>query len=361
MELDYNKLLSLTAEMGLCLMESGAETYRVEESMHRLLSAYGVAGEVFAIPNCIIATLTSPERRPLTQIRRVPAHGTDIDQLERYNDLCRRLCREAPELDAALEQVAQIGRERRSYPLYIRLAGYFLGCGMFSLFYGGTLRDGLCGGVCGVAIGLCLALTGAFGANLFFKTVAGAAVSALTALLLTAAGLGQSLDKIIIGALLKGTALISENHSCRAGSHIAHNDVERAHFPEPCFKVFRAVENILLHESNLGGKNRPRRLEVTAQHQPLRPHLFGSAKRPGSGGSSEIEHAHAAPENLELAVNLFQLVDTSCRVVLLFCLEEVMVAVFLHALSVFIHVFPARPDDIYQSGCRTGRKPCAMI
>ena len=90
MELDYNKLLSLTAEMGLCLMESGAETYRVEESMHRLLSAYGVAGEVFAIPNCIIATLTSPERRPLTQIRRVPAHGTDIDQLERYNDLCRR-------------------------------------------------------------------------------------------------------------------------------------------------------------------------------------------------------------------------------------------------------------------------------
>ena len=108
MELDYNKLLSLTAEMGLCLMESGAETYRVEESMHRLLSAYGVAGEVFAIPNCIIATLTSPERRPLTQIRRVPAHGTDIDQLERYNDLCRRLCREAPELDAALEQVSQI-------------------------------------------------------------------------------------------------------------------------------------------------------------------------------------------------------------------------------------------------------------
>ena len=224
MELDYNKLLSLTAEMGLCLMESGAETYRVEESMHRLLSAYGVAGEVFAIPNCIIATLTAPERRPLTQIRRVPAHGTVCDQLERSNALCRRLCREAPELDAALEQVAQIGRERRSYPLYIRLAGYFLGCGMFSLFYGGTLRDGLCGGVCGVAIGLCLALTGAFGANLFFKTVAGAAVSALTALLLTAAGLGQSLDKIIIGALMAlvpGIAITNAMRDIMAGDMVS--------------------------------------------------------------------------------------------------------------------------------------------
>ena len=162
-------------------------------------------------------------------------------------------------------------------------------------------------------------------------------------------------------AQLKGTALISENRSCRAGSHIAHNNVERAHFPEPCFKVFRAVENILLHESNLGGKNRPRRLEVTAQHQTLRPHLFGSAKRPGSGGSSEIEHAHAAPENLELAVNLFQLVDTSCRVVLLFCLEEVMVAVFLHALSVFIHAFPPVRMTSTKVDAGTGRKPCAMI
>ena len=134
------------------------------------------------------------------------------------------LCREAPELDAALEQVAQIGRERRSYPLYIRLAGYFLGCGMFSLFYGGTLRDGLCGGVCGVAIGLCLALTGAFGANLFFKTVAGAAVSALTALLLTAAGLGQSLDKIIIGALMAlvpGIAITNAMRDIMAGDMVS--------------------------------------------------------------------------------------------------------------------------------------------
>ena len=42
MDLDYDKLLGLTAELGYQLMDSGAEIYRVEESMNRLLGAYGV-------------------------------------------------------------------------------------------------------------------------------------------------------------------------------------------------------------------------------------------------------------------------------------------------------------------------------
>lgn len=94
--------MALSAELGYRLMESGAEIYRVEESMQLLLHAYGVTfGEVFAIPNCIIVTLTAPDGRPVTQIRRVPAHGTNLDQVERLNDLCRRLCRGTPPLDEA--------------------------------------------------------------------------------------------------------------------------------------------------------------------------------------------------------------------------------------------------------------------
>ena len=41
MELDYNKLLDMVSEMGYRLMKSGAEIYRVEESIQRLLQAYG--------------------------------------------------------------------------------------------------------------------------------------------------------------------------------------------------------------------------------------------------------------------------------------------------------------------------------
>ena len=105
LELDYNKLLGLVGEMGYRLMESGAEIYRVEESVRRLLTAYGLQPQVFAIPNCLIVSFNTPTGHPITQMRRIPAHGTDIELLERCNDLCRRLCQEVPPLEEAKAQV----------------------------------------------------------------------------------------------------------------------------------------------------------------------------------------------------------------------------------------------------------------
>ena len=225
MALDYNRLLEMVSEMGFRLMFSGAEIYRVEESVSRLLRAYGAErGEVFAIPNCIIVSLTSPQGEPMTQIRRMPSHGTDIYLLEKYNDLCRRLCREAPPFEEALERMAEIERTHKVYSLPVQLLAHFLGCGMFSLFYGGSVWDGVCGGVCGMVIGLCLALTSRLGANLFFKTIAAGAASAFVALAFTAAGVGQNADCIIIGALMAlvpGIAFTNAMRDIMAGDMVA--------------------------------------------------------------------------------------------------------------------------------------------
>ena len=73
--MDYDKLLNLGTELGCRLMESGAEIYRVEESVRRLLTAYGVEPQVFAIPNCLIVSVNTPEGHPLTRMCRIPAHG----------------------------------------------------------------------------------------------------------------------------------------------------------------------------------------------------------------------------------------------------------------------------------------------
>ena len=51
--MDYDVLLELTTDLGYRLAMNGAETFRVEESIRRILSAYGLESEVFAIPNCL--------------------------------------------------------------------------------------------------------------------------------------------------------------------------------------------------------------------------------------------------------------------------------------------------------------------
>jgi len=201
--LEHDALLNLSAELGYRLMESGAEIYRAEESVRRLLTAYGLTSvEVFAIPNCITVSVTAEDGRPLTRIRRVPSHGTDIDLLERYNALCRRLCAQTPPLEEAAAQLAEIGRTGRSYSLPGLLGGYFLGAAAFCLFFGGTARDALCSGLCGLAMCLCQWAMNRMKANLFLRTIASGAVSALLALGLTRLTLGSNSDLIIIGALM---------------------------------------------------------------------------------------------------------------------------------------------------------------
>ena len=121
MEYDYDELLNMGTELGYQLMYSGAEIYRVEESVNRLLTAYGLQPQVFAIPNCLIVSLNTPTGHPITSMRRIPSHGTDIELLEACNDLCRRLCREVPPLEQAKEQIFRLSAGHRAHPTWFVL------------------------------------------------------------------------------------------------------------------------------------------------------------------------------------------------------------------------------------------------
>lgn len=67
--MEYDDLLNMGTELGYQLMFSGAEIYRVEESVYRLLTAYGLQPQVFAIPNCLIVSLNTPQGHPITQMQ----------------------------------------------------------------------------------------------------------------------------------------------------------------------------------------------------------------------------------------------------------------------------------------------------
>ena len=153
--MDHDKLLNLGAELGRQLMASGAEIYRVEESVNRLLTAYGLQPQVFAIPNCLIVSVNTPEGHPLTRMCRIPAHGTDIELLERCNALCRRLCREVPPIDQALSLVNHLQDDLRHFPAYVLPISYMVTSAFFALFFGGSLPDCLSAALCGLSVALC--------------------------------------------------------------------------------------------------------------------------------------------------------------------------------------------------------------
>ena len=209
--MDYDKLLTLGTDLGRLLMESGAEIFRVEESVIRLLSAYGVRPQVFAIPNCLIVSITTPEGHPITRMDRIPAHGTDIELLERCNALCRQLCRELPPLEEAQRRVDALP-EHPVNSQWLVLLGYGAAAAFFALFFGGSWRDGLCAALCGLAVGLCL-LFGQWltGSNMFLRTAVCAAVAAGLALVLVPGmALTNAMREIMAGDIISGVNRTAE-------------------------------------------------------------------------------------------------------------------------------------------------------
>lgn len=201
--MDYDALLDLGTELGYKLALSGAEIYRVEESVQRLLTAYGLQPQVFALPSCLIVSVNTPIGHPITQMRRIPPHGTDIELLERCNELCRQLCREVPPLPEAVELVGTLGKDHRSYPTRILLLGYAAAAAFFTAFYGGTLLDTLCGGLCGLSVGVwMLWASPRLRFNNLFQTLIGAAIASLMALILVRMKIGGQLEAITIGTLM---------------------------------------------------------------------------------------------------------------------------------------------------------------
>lgn len=200
--MDYTSLLDLTVELGYQLAMHGAETFRIEDSVNRIMRAYGICAEAFAIPNCLHVSIETADGTPMTRMRRIGQHGNDLDAVEKYSNLSRKICAERPDPKVALQWLSETACSLRKYSVPIYLLGNFMGAFGFSVLFGGRLFDSLCSGVCGLVIGLISLLMDSLKANLFFKTISASFVMAFFAYFLSFLGITHHVDTVIIGALM---------------------------------------------------------------------------------------------------------------------------------------------------------------
>ena len=200
--MDYYLLADLAARLGCQLALAGAETFRVEDTVRRILRTYGVECEVFAIPNSLTVSFEATNGKPLTIMKRIGYHGNDLEALEQLNALSRRICREKPTVEEASEWLRQTMVRCRVYRPAVAYLGSFLGGLGFALVFGGSLRDCLWAGLMGMIIGFVNRFLDRFEANPFFSTILASFLMAVPAYV--AAGLGwlDNPDAAIIGALM---------------------------------------------------------------------------------------------------------------------------------------------------------------
>lgn len=201
--MNYDQLLKGCGEVGCRLLAGGAEIYRVEDTVRRMLAAYGVKGDVFAIPNTLIVSLTDEKGHDHTRLYRTEsAGGTNIEVIEQFNAMSRSVCANPPPPEELCPLADATQSRCKGYSDPMVLLGYLMGAFFFTLFFQGGLLDALAAGVAGVLSGICVMALERRKVNFFFKTVAAALLLGVVTYGLRALGLPLNIDVAVIGALM---------------------------------------------------------------------------------------------------------------------------------------------------------------
>ena len=222
--MNNDQLLEITTEIGWRLLQSGAEIYRVEESIKRILAAYGFAEvDVFSIPSCILVTVNDENGHALTRIKRTRPAPLDFDRTDKLTTLCRHLCTERPPLEQIRASLDAI-MGKKDYSFWTRLFFTASISASFTLFYGGNFQDSFASFFIGILLFLLLSLLGNFGTNSFFQNIFGSALVAGLSVWTTAMGWTVNYDKMIIGTLMNlvpGIAITNVMRDILGGDLIA--------------------------------------------------------------------------------------------------------------------------------------------
>ncbi len=141
--MNLNKLLNISTLAGKIMLESGAETYRVEETIVRIGLSFGVDdAESFVTPTGIITSLTK-DSTTVTLVRRITSRGVDLNKIDLINNLSRQVQAQSMTIDELNTELINISQSDR-YSAALTLFSSCAAAGCFALMFGGNIKDFFC-------------------------------------------------------------------------------------------------------------------------------------------------------------------------------------------------------------------------
>lgn len=199
--MDLDKLLKVSTLAGKIMLESGAETYRVEETISRICLAFGAhTVDSFVIPTGIIVTVTYYDEVS-TLVQRIISRGVDLHKVDLINDLSRKIQTEAMDMNDFNNELLNISKENR-YSRLVTLLWSSITAGCFSIMFGGNLKDFFSACLIGAAIKIVVIICEKLNINEFFINSLSGGLCALLAIIFIKLNLSSNLDKTIIGSIM---------------------------------------------------------------------------------------------------------------------------------------------------------------
>ncbi|WHH59584.1 threonine/serine exporter family protein [Petroclostridium sp. X23] len=210
--IDNKDILKLVILAGQIMLENGAETYRVEDTMERICRTADIKSvNTFATPTGIFVSIHAKDDEHYTTIRRVKSRTTNLSRVYQVNNISRQFVTNMITFEEALDLLENVKNDYTPKMVFNILSA---GCssGFFALLLSGSIWDGLIATFCGGLIQAFTIFSLKRGLSYFITNLIAGSISAIIAVLFADVFHIGSIDKIIIGSimpLLPGLAITS--------------------------------------------------------------------------------------------------------------------------------------------------------
>ena len=201
--METGKILQIALNLGEILLTSGAEVYRVEETIKRVCKSYSIECDCYCTLTGIFISSEGKIYDPhsLTVIRRVKERKVDLHKIDLVNKFSRELEKSPIDYDEALERVEKIKNTPYfSRPIMILSASF--NAFVYSWLFGGTPLDGFIAFFISMVIFSLKEFISGYGFFEFLQLfLAGILAGGMTLFFQATIG-GFNIDKVIVGAIM---------------------------------------------------------------------------------------------------------------------------------------------------------------
>lgn len=213
------RILKASTLAGRILLEKGAETIRVEETVVHILNSFDVEdASVFATPTGLFLSFEK-EEKTYSRVLRIKSDALDLEKINAVNAISRACKNNELTVDEVYDRLKIIDKQQ-GYPLFIRYMASGFVAMSFTYLFKGSIMDGICAFLIGIVIQALILMFDKKGINAIVKITFISFILTIFALVFQYIGFADSKDKMIMGSimlLVPGVAITNAIRDCVSG------------------------------------------------------------------------------------------------------------------------------------------------
>lgn len=198
---DIDRILNFSSNAGKAMLQSGGETYRVEETITRICQSFGINHvDVFATPTAVMASVFV-DGKLHSAIKRISSRRVDLNLVHEVNSLSRAIS--INNLDIELcEKILDEISEDNYYSDLITIFFAGIAAATFSILFGGNIEEFIATFTVGILTKFVTMYLSKSSLNDFFVNAIGAVIIAFCSIVILKLGFIKTLDHLIAGAIM---------------------------------------------------------------------------------------------------------------------------------------------------------------